>query len=996
MSMNEAALSEEPALEIFRKLGYEYKQGFELGPNSDNPERESISDVVLRDRLRDKLREFNPEIPNESIEAAVSQLLGFNSPRLLRNNRDFHEKITQGIPVEYELDGEERGAFVDVIDFDEPENNDFLVTNQVTIQIGDNPRRRPDILVYVNGLPIGIIENKDPTNPNATVQTAYKQVTDRYVNDIPDLFHYNELIAVMDMGNARLGCLSAGWEWFSPWRYIDEEVDATGDYPPLEVLIRGAFDKERLTDLIRYFVLYSDEDGKLGKKLAAYHQFYAVKNAVENSERVVPNEDENRIGVVWHTQGSGKSLSMVFYANMIRQVKDMKNPTLVFLTDRNDLDQQLYEEFVTHGFSAEWADNDNRLQLRDRLDREAGGIIFATIQKFQTTEDESEYPVVNERQNVIVVADEAHRTQYKELAANVRQALPNASYLGFTATPIEKEDRSTTNTFGGYISQYTIDRSEKDGSTVPIFYESRLAKLQINDPRINEHFEELMESASDDLERQMKKKWTSLRRIIENSDERTEEIAKDIVQHYNNRDLEGKGMVVAISREAAVQYKRAIEAVPTAPEVEVVISDPDEYIDRIQSHEVLKRRFKDPDDPLKLVVVCDMWLTGFDVPCLHTMYVDKPMKNHNLLQAIGRVNRVWKDKPGGLIVDYIGIGENLKMALDKYTTEIQETAMLDLEKAVEVMHDKHQKVADFLAGIEYQGWANLERLERTRLLHKAQNEVLLSEEREQKFKEAVSELNKAFALVSPHPESNKIRSDVVFFRAVKDSIQSMENSGREQPSEEIDTAVKELVSEGVGVDDLVELTGFETWEKEKAILSEEFLGDVESVKEENLQMKMLEQLIRNEISTRKKGNLAKYESFEDELNKAIEKYNEGFLTTQDVIEELRGVAEEIQETDDRQDELDLSDEELAFYDAIASNTESDIDPDELREIAQQLKERLRESIEVDWTNREKVRAEIRSEVRSVLRSSGMNHSQYEPLVEPIVAQAEAFYGGAAA
>lgn len=997
MSLNEAALSEEPALEVFKHLGYEYKKGSEIGPNAEDPERESFSDVVLRDRLKKKLREFNPKIPEEGIESAVSQLLGFNSPRLLKSNKNFHEKVSQGVQVEFKIDGEERGGFVDIINFEKPDANDFLVSNQFTIQVGeDNPKRRPDILIFVNGLPIGIIENKDPTNPNATIETAYKQVTDRYVNDIPDLFHYNELIAVMDMGNAELGCLSAGLEWFSPWRYIHEEVDATQELPPFEVLIRGAFEPKRLLDLIRHFILFSDEDGQLSKKLAAYHQFYAVNNAVENSKEVVLNPDDNRIGVVWHTQGSGKSLSMVFYANKVRQVRDMENPTLVFLTDRNDLDEQLFKTFKQHGLPAEWADNDDRIQLRERLNREAGGIIFSTIQKFQTTDDEAEYPEVNDRQNMIVVADEAHRTQYKELAANVRAALPNASYLGFTATPIEKEDRSTINTFGGYISQYTIEQSEKDESTVPIYYESRLAKLQINDTRINEHFEELMESASDDLKNHMKKKWTSLRRIIENSDERTNEIAKDIVEHFNNRDLRGKGMIVAISREAAVQYKRAIEKIPGAPEVEVVISDPEEYIDDPDSHEQLKHRFKDPDDSLKLAVVCDMWLTGFDVPCLHTMYVDKPMKNHNLLQAIGRVNRVWKDKPGGLIVDYIGIGDNLKKALDKYTTEVQESAMLDLEKAVEVMYDKHEKVADFFAHIEYDDWAELESLERTQLLHKAQNEVLVTEEREQKFKEAVAELNKAYTLVTPRQEANEIRSDVVFFRAVKDSIQKMENSGRKRPPEELDSAMKELVAEGVGIEDLVELTGFDEWEEEKPVLSEEFLGEVDEVEQENLQVKMLEQLIRNEISTRKKGNLAKYESFEEELEKTVEQYNQNFLSTQEVIEELKDVAREIQETDDRQQQLDLTDEELAFFDAIASNTETDIDDATLKEIARELKKRLKDSVEVDWTNREKVRAEIRTEVKAVLRNSGLSYREYDPLVEPIVAQAEAFYGGAAA
>lgn len=597
---------------------------------------------------------------------------------------------------------------------------------------------------------------------------------------------------------------------------------------------------------------------------------------------------------------------------------------------------------------------------------------------------------------MIVIADEAHRTQYKELAANVRRALPNASYLGFTATPIEEDDRSTINTFGGYISQYTIDQSQKDGSTVPIYYESRLAKLQINDPRIGEHFEELMESKTDDLKYEMTKRWTSLRRIIENNDERTRRIAEDLVEHFNNRELEGKGMVVAISREAAVNYKRAIERIPEAPEVEVVISSPEDYIDDPKDNEQLKRRFKDDEDPLTIAVVCDKWLTGFDVPCLHTMYIDKPMKNHSLLQAIGRVNRVYKDKPGGLIVDYIGIGENLKRALDKYTTEIQETAMLDLEEAVRVMHQKHQKVADFFARLDYDDWPQLDQLDRQRLIHKAQNEVLVTEEREEKFKEAMTELKKAFALVTPHPESNKIRTDVVFFEAVLDSIKSMENPGGDEEIEELDSAMKGLVAEGVGIEDLVELSGFDKWEKEKPILSSEFMTDVEEVEFENLQVKMLEQLIRNEISTRKKGNLAKYESFEEELEETITKYNKEFLSTQQIIEELKGYAKEIQETDDRQSELNLSEEELAFYDAISSNSETEIDEKTLKDIARELKQNLKESIEVDWTNREKIRAEIKTEVKAVLRSNGLKLSKHEHLVDPIVAQAEAFYGGAVA
>jgi len=994
--MNEMELAEKPALQAFQDIGYDYKPGSELGPNSDDPERTSLSDVVLRSRLERKLREFNPSLPDEAVEDAISQLLGFNSPDLLKNNKNFHEKLVNGIQVEYEVDGEPRGDFVDVFNFDEPEKNDFLVSNQVIIQIGEGPQRKPDVVVFINGLPIGVLEMKDPTNPQASMGNAYKQVTDRYVNDIPDLFHYNELIGIMDMNNAELGCLSAGWEWFSPWRYIDEEKDATNELPPSEVLIRGAFDKKRLLDLIQNFILYADEDGKLGKKLAAYHQFYAVNSAVESSREVVPNPDEDRIGLVWHTQGSGKSLSMVFYAKKIRREGSMKNPTLVFLTDRNDLDDQLYKEFRNHGLEAEWADSNNRVELRDRLDREAGGIIFATIQKFQTTDDEVQYPEVNDRENMIVVADEAHRTQYKSLATNVRDGLPNASHLGFTATPIEKEDRSTTNTFGGYISQYTIKESEKDESTVPIFYESRLAKLQINNPEIEDKFNDLMESKSDDLKQEMKRKWTELRRVIENSEERTEMIADDVVEHFNNQEIEGKGMVVAISRQAAVNLSRKIRENPDAPETRVVISGAEDFIDDPIPNDELKRRFKDDEDQFGIAVVCDKWLTGFDVPHLHTLYVDKPMKNHNLLQAIGRVNRVYKDKPGGLIVDYIGISKRLKQALDKYTSEVRNGAMLDIEEAVKVMKETHQEVADFFAAVDYSDWPELDRLERKRLLYEAQNEVLITEEREDQFRESMKELKKAHALVTPHSAASDIRADIAFFEAVLGAINSIENSNNLDEVEDLDSAMKELVAEGVGIEDLIEVTGFDKWEKEKPVLSDDFLGDVEEVEFENLQVKMLQQLLENEITTRKQSNLAKYESFKEELQDTINDYNEGFLSTQQVIDELRNYAERIQEIDDRQAELGLSDEELAFYDAISSNTEVEIDEETLKSIAHELKQNLKDSVELDWTNREKIRAEIKTEVKAVLRSNGLSLHKHENLVDPIVSQAEAFYGGASA
>lgn len=999
MTLNEWELSEKPAIEDLKSLGYEYKHGSEIAPNGEDPERERLSDVVLRDRLREKLREFNEGVPDGAIEEAIAELLGFNSPKITKNNRNFHEKLVGGVHVEYEKDGEQVGDFVDIIDFDEPENNDFLVSNQFEIQIGDNTKRIPDILVFINGLPVGIIENKNPTDKNATIQSAYRQVTKTYQNDIPDLFHYIEFIAVMDSRNARVGTLTTPWEWYSPWNYIQEEDDEHPELPPAEVLVRGVFDMSRVLDLIQNFVIFDEEDGKTTKKLSAYHQYYGVKEAVKSTREVVPYEDENRIGVFWHTQGSGKSLSMIFYTKVVRQLDKLRNPTLVFVTDRNDLDEQLHDNFADTDFRPNWADS--RDHLRDLLDREAGGIIFTTIQKFQTKDGESEYPTVNERDNVIVIADEAHRSQYKKLAGNLRCALPNASFLGFTATPIQKEDRSTRRTFGEHVSEYPINRSEKDGSTVPIYYEARFSKLQYNRDEVNERVRDLLSSESDELENEVTGKWTGIRTLIENNDDRIQKISEDIVEHFNNREIDGKAMVVAISREAAVKYKRQIESVDGAPETAVVISSPDDYMDDPPGENKLKRRFKDDEDPLKIAVVCRKWTTGFDVPCLHTMYIDRPAKNHDLLQTIGRVNRKYKDKKGGLIVDYIGIAENLKNALDKYTSEIRDQAMVDIETAIEMMRKKHRKVADFFEDTDYEGWQEIDdEHELRRLFHRAENEILEPkdpsenrEDRKDDFRDAVTELEKAFSLVTPHEEAEEIRSDMVFFRGIKDSLRSIERTKTEPvDTEEIESAIKEIVSDGISAEDVVQVSGFEDWEEGKPVLSDEFLEEAESMEHENLQIKLLERLVRGEISARKSKNISKYQEFEAQLEETVNKYNSRSISTQEVIDELREYAEKLQEEERREERLDLTEEELAFYDAIASNTEQDIDEEVLREIAKEIKKLLQENVEVDWTNRTKMQSKIRRGVKSLLREKGFKHTQYESMIEPIVTQAEALYG----
>jgi len=1064
LTLNEFGLSEKPAIEVFQDLRYEYKKGSELGPNASEPERQSLSDVVLRDRFKEKVMEFNKgEIPEEAIDEAIAQFLGFTSPKIIKNNKHFHEQLVNGVEIEYEKDGEQIGDRVQVVDFDNPENNDFLISNQFSIQIGDKPRRIPDILIFLNGIPIGIMELKDPSNPRASLEKAYKQITERYQRDIPDLFHFNEFQVVMDMDDAQMGCLSAGWEWFSVWNYIEEEGDVHPELPAAEVLIRGAFDKRRMLDLLENFIVFSEEEGKLKKKLAAYHQYYAVNEAIRSTVETVPRDDDKRIGLIWHTQGSGKSLSMVFYAKKARKRRELKNPTFVVLTDRTALDEQIHENFDNAGFTTQRAGSIS--DLRDKLDRRAGGTIFSLIHKFQTkrgedlfslkpatkymeyleegnvnselkeafekrsydieddaelsVEDgkwfisengekeyrievrdeklkvsevvEEEFPTINERKNVIVIADEAHRSQFEDLAINVRKALPEASYIGFTATPIEMDDRSCKVVFGEYISKYPIDQSEEDNSTVPIFYESRMAKLRLRDDRIEDKFHQILGAESDDLKAEKAKEWSQLQKIIETHEERLSMISEDIVNHFNQRDIEGKALVVTISRKAAYKYYQKIKEIDEAPETALVISEPEEYISDYPKDKELKRRFKDPQDPLKIAVVCKKWITGFDAPHLHTLYLDRPMKNHNLLQAIGRVNRVYKDKPGGLIVDYIGIADNLKRALDKYTSDIQKQALSDIDVAIETMKEKYSEVASYFENVDYKSWTEKEGMDLQRLLHRAQNEVLETQEKKEEFLDKMTQLSKVYSLVSTHDEAIELRSEIVFFESVRDSIKKLDAPDREEESDEYDSALKELIAEGVSVGEMVEIGGFETRE-EISVLSEDFLDEVEDIEYENLQYKMLLRVLKNEISSRKNRNIAKYESFEEELKETVEKYNNNFLTTKEVIAELKSYADELQKMGDRKEKLGLEEDELAFYDAISNHTDKSIDPEDLKEIAIEIKNRLKEKASIDWTNRKKMRAKMKTEVKNILRNKGFSYKEYEPLIEPILKQAEASFG----
>ena len=1002
MGLNEYGLSEEPVLEVLQEMGFEYQHGKDVSPGGEEPERDSYSEVVLRDRLRNKIRELN-DIPEEAVDNALSSLLGFSSPKIMDNNKKFHEHLVNGVKVTYEENGEEITEPVTIVS-EEVEKNDFLAVNQFTINSPDKdkPPRRPDILLFINGLPVGILELKDPGNRNAGLKKAYKQVTNKYRRDIPDLFKFTEFIAVLDLDGAKIGTLETPWEWFADWNYIEEEGDVNPDMPPAETLVRGAFDKERMVDLIKNYILFTTEDGTLNKIMSAYHQYYAVEEAIDSTLETVPSDDEQRIGTVWHTQGSGKSYSMVFYANKVKKLVELENPTLVVVTDRKALDDQIKETFDNTGFRTSQAES--KEDLRDILKRGSGGLIFTIINKFDTidndnSEEETEnvMPELNDRKNVIVIADEAHRTQYKQLAEQMREyALPNASYMGFTATPIEKGDRSTYTAFGETISEYTIPRSVADGSTVDIFYESRMAKLQVNDEEIKKRFDELMESKSEDLKNKMNKKWSRLTKIIENNDERFKRISEDIVEHFNNRGLEGKGMVVAISRESAYKYKKFIDEVEDSPETAVVMTNPQEFMDDYEPESKLKRKFKDPDNSLKIAIVCQKWTTGFDVPCLHTMYIDRPMKNHTLMQTIGRVNRVYKDKEGGLIVDYIGIGDNLRKAMDKFTTDIQDQTIKDIQKAIDVMKDKHSDVANYFKKTDYENWTEKRGTELTWLFQKAKNEVIGQVETEKEFYDDVKELEKAYALVRPHPKALELTDDIVFFREVRDQLKKIEDLGEESYTEEerqeADSAMKEMVSDSIEVEELVEIVGIEQDYDRKRVLSKEFMEELSKSQPENVRMKILRRLIENEVKERKKQNMAKYEPFEERLDETLNKYHQNFLTTKEVIKKLEQYAGELHEEAQKEKDDDLSPEERAFYDAIAERGNKELPKDELEEISIEIKNRLKKKVDVDWTERKSIRSAMESEVRKVLRSRGFTYKEYEPLVEPIIKQAEQFYG----
>lgn len=1007
------------SLDLFRELGYDIIHGPDIAPDGPNPERKDYSDVVLIDRLKRAVDKFNPNIPEEAREEAIKKVLRSESPKLIVNNHAFHRLLVEGIDVEYRKEGRIVGDKVYLFDYENPENNEFLAINQFTV-IEDNINRRPDIVLFVNGLPLVVIELKNPADQEATVYAAYNQLQ-TYKEQISKLFEYNEILVISDGFQAMAGTITSGKTRFMRWKTID------GSEPPknmmaLEVLIRGMFARERLLDLARHFIVFEKEK-ELQKKLAAYHQYHAVNKAVESTKKAIMGN--KKAGVVWHTQGSGKSLIMVFYTGKL--IFELDNPTIVLINDRNDLDDQLFGTFsrCQETIRQKPVQAETRGNLKKLLKVASGGVVFTTMQKFLPDEAGEEYPLLSDRDNIIVIADEAHRSQYgfkakvleKEdkalitygLAKYIRDALPNASFIGFTGTPIEKADKSTPAVFGNYVDIYDIQKAVEDGATVRIYYENRMAKLDLKPeerPKIDEEFEEVTEGEETTVKEKLKNKWARMEAIV-GSPDRLERIAKDIVQHFEQRleVLDGKGMIVCTSRRICVNLYNEITKLKPQWEnkdddkgfLKVIMtgsaSDPKEWQDHIRNKTrriSIGERMKDPDDPLKLAIVRDMWLTGFDAPNLHTMYVDKPMRGHGLMQAIARVNRVYKDKEGGLIVDYIGIGAELKKALMDYSfSGGKGKPTFDQEDAVALMLEKYEIVTAMFHGFDYKKFFKLEPKERLHIIPQAIEHILQQKDGKKRYLKHVTELLKAFSLAVPHEEAIKIKEEVGFFQAVKSTIaKSTTTTGRYK--EDLDSAIKQIISKAIVSDrviDIFEAAGLE--KPDISILSEEFLAEVKELPQKNLAFEMLKKLLNDQIRIKMKKNIVQARSFREMLEKAVIRYTNRNIEAAQVIEELIQLAREMKEEDKRGKELDLTEDELAFYDALGVNDSAVkvLGDKTLRMISIELTETIRRNVTIDWTLRENVQAKLRVMVKRILKKYGYPPDKQKKATQLVLEQA---------
>ena len=1038
---------ESAALSWLKAQGWQVAHGRDIAPDTPGAERADYGQVVLEGRLQDALAQLNPDLPAAALDDAFRRLTHPEGATLEARNRAFHRMLVNGVTVEYRA-GDSRivGAQVRAVDFDDPAANDWRAVNQFTVTettAGNRNTRRPDVVLFVNGLPLGVIELKNPVDEDATIGTAWQQLQ-TYKAELPSLFSMNELLLVSDGTQVRIGTLTAGREWFKPWRTVSGEGLADPAMPELQVMLEGVCAPARFLALVRDFVVFEDDGGgALVKKMTGYHQLHAVQVAVTETLRAAELQaagrraaeergryeaggkpggepGDRRIGVVWHTQGSGKSLTMAFYAGAVVREPAMNNPTIVVLTDRNDLDDQLFGTFSRCQDLLRQPPTQaaSRADLRNKLSVESGGVVFTTIQKFFPEEQGDTYPALAQRRNIVVIADEAHRSQYDFIdgyARHMRDALPKASFVGFTGTPIELQDANTRAVFGDYISIYDIQRSVEDGATVPIYYESRLAKLELDEaekPTIDPDFEEATEGEEIERKERLKTKWAQLEAVVGASN-RVRQIAEDIVEHFEQRleALEGKGMVVCMSRRICVDlYNELVRLRPDWRDeadaqgcIKVVMtgsaSDPVDWQQHVRNktrREALAKRFRDPSDPFRIVLVRDMWLTGFDAPSLHTMYVDKPMRGHGLMQAIARVNRVFRDKPGGLVVDYLGLANDLRQALVTYTESggAGRTA-IDKEEAVAVMLEKHEVCCALFHGFDWSKWTTGAPPERLGLIPAGQEHILAQENGKDRCLQAVRELSQAFALAVPHAETFRIRDDVRFFQAVRAAL-SKGSASEARPEEYLELAVRQIVSRAVaseGVLDIFAAAGLD--KPDVSVLSEEFLAEVQGMPQRNLVVELLQKLLKGELHIRRRKNVVQARSFAEMLEQTLRRYQNRAIEAAQVIEELIELAREMREANARGERLGLSEDELAFYDALETNDSAVqfMDDATLRDIARELVETVRNNVTIDWTLRENVRAQLRVLVRRILRKHGYPPDKQEKATRTVLEQAEVLSEG---
>ncbi|MEL4028535.1 type I restriction endonuclease subunit R [Caldifermentibacillus hisashii] len=1050
---------EKAVIETLQEMDYEYAFGPDLSVDGPRPERKDYREVILEVRLRDTLYKLNRDLPADAIEDVYRRVITFNSPSLIENNRHFHKLLTEGVDVSFHKNGGIKTEKAIIIDFEHPERNDFLVVNQFTII--ENENRRPDVLIFVNGLPLVVIELKSTTDENVGIEQAYNQIQ-TYKQDIPSLFYYNAFCILSDGINAKTGTITSNEERFMNWRSVDGVNVASLDVPQYEVMIRGMLEKSRFLDIIQNFILFQESKeteydaagNKIGDKktiikiMAAYHQYFAVKKAVENTKIATSTKGDRKIGVVWHTQGSGKSFTMVFYTAYL--VKELNNPTIVVITDRNDLDDQLYSTFaksvdilrqtpkqadvrrLTEEQKKQQAKS-NAKELNGLYDllneRESGGIIFTTIQKFQP--EEGEMPVLTDRRNVIIIADEAHRSQYGfEAKTNsktgdlkygyakyLRDALPNASFIGFTGTPIEFDDKSTPAVFGNYIDIYDMTRAVEDEATVKIYYENRVIKVETDDEelkKIDDEFEEITEGQEETVREKYKTKWSRLETVV-GSPNRIKQLAKDIVEHFEEKQktIDGKAMIVCMSRRICVDlYDEIIKLRPSWHNddvnkgvIKVVMTGSAADEERLQEHiggkqrrDTLAKRMKDPNDELKLVIVRDMWLTGFDVPSMHTMYIDKPMKGHTLMQAIARVNRVFKDKPGGVVVDYIGILESLKKALKQYTDSDKENTGIDTSAAVQVMQEKLEILRAMFHGFDYSDFMGNSQKDRMRAITGGMNFVLGLPEKEQKeFKQFALEAAKAHALCAATEEGKAAALEVSYFKAVKASLAKLgERKVQKNSKKEIETRVNQMLQRSILSEDVIDVfdaLGLERPEN-VSLLSEEFLQEVRGLKYKNLAVEMLKKLLEGNLKVMEKRNLVKSEKFSEKLKKAINKYRNQAITNAEVIEELIKMAKEFKKAREEEKDLGLNEDEIAFYDALTADNivKQFMDDETLKKIAQELTNAIKQNITIDWSVRKSAQAGMRRIIKRLLKKYDYPPKQAKTALEIVMKQAELMAG----